>query len=325
MSRALSLGGILPLAAGTVVALAEASPRAELWLGVAAMALFLLATVLTPGPARTRASAAGVAARLTGAGAAAILVVSGVWRATERSGPRVLLLLIPVGLLLATAALALRDAELQRRQARRHALRARLAGEEAERRRWVRELHDDTLQGLAAARVLLGTADGDTAAIATAKDALTGQIQGLRRLIAQLRPLALDTLGLAAAVEDLASAVREATGLAVEVRVGALPRLPGEAETAVYRVVQEALTNAVRHAGATRVVIEADRHGPRLAVAVRDNGSGRPDGFVPGHGLLGMRERAEALGARLRITGAEPHGTQVTLEFAAPRPDSVDR
>jgi signal transduction histidine kinase len=312
VTRALSVVGIVLLAAGTAVVVADASPRAELWLGVAGMAVFLLATVLS------RGSAPGVAARLTGAGTAALLVVSGVWRATERSGPRVLLLLVPVGLLLATAALALRDAEVQRRRARLRALRARLEGEEAERRRWVRELHDDTLQGLAAVQVLLGGSGGDPAAIATARDALTGQIRGLRRLIAQMRPLALDTLGLAAAVEDLASGVREATGLDVEVRVGELPPLPGDAETAVYRVVQEALTNAVRHAGAGRVVIEARRSGYRLAVTVRDNGSGRPDGFVPGHGLLGMRERAEALGARLRITGTEPRGTLVSLDFPLP-------
>jgi signal transduction histidine kinase len=299
----LAFAGTVLLGVGAGLTASATSPRTVLWLGVAAMTVFLLAAGLSRGSGLR-------AATLAGAALSAVVVAVGVWRATERSGPRVLLLLVPVGLLVATAAVAWRDA----RRTRLRALRSRLDGEEAERRRWVRELHDDTLQGLAGIQVLLGTAGTNPAAVATARDALTGQIRGLRRLIAQLRPLALDTLGLAAALEDLAVGAREATGIDVTVRVADLPRLPGETETSIYRIGQEALTNAVRHAKASRVTIEAYPHGRWLTLAVRDDGVGRPDGFVAGHGLLGMRERAEALGARLRIAPASPAGTVVSLE-----------
>ena len=210
---------------------------------------------------------------------------------------------------------------------------SRQEGEEAERRRWVRELHDDTLQELAAAHVLLTAAGTDpqeqAAAIAGARDIVGRQIHALRRLIARVRPLALDALGLSAALEDLARHTGDAGGIDVRVRAVRLPRLPSDVETTIYRLVQEALTNAVRHSGARHAVVEIDVRDQAVDILVRDDGHGHPAGrFTPGHGLTGMRERAEILGGRLDIA-TDVTGTTVRLHVpgAAPdrRADSAER
>ncbi|WP_432839011.1 sensor histidine kinase [Dactylosporangium sp. CA-092794] len=320
-AAALAAAGAGLLAAGIVLELGGVSPRAELWAGVGAGAAFLLALAVTPAAGARRFA---VRARLlAAAGISALIAVAGLWQGSVRPAPEVLLLLIPVALLFATAGLALREAAVERRRARLRDARARLDGAEAERRRWARELHDDTLQELAAAHVLLGALaaarnPSQPAGVAEAREIVGRQIQSLRRLIAQMRPLALDALGLAAALEDLARHARDRDGLDVEAAVDGLPRLPAPAETAVYRIVQEALTNAVRHAGAARIRIEAGPHGAGLRVVVRDDGCGPPtDGFAAGHGLHGMRERAELLGAALHVDRAAPSGTEVRLDLPA--------
>jgi signal transduction histidine kinase len=307
---ALTGAGAILLAAAILLELGGISPQIELWSAAGAGAAFLLALVGPPatGPHRF----AGRGRLLAAAGFSALIAVAALWQGSVRPDPEVLLLLIPVALLFATAGLALREAALERRRARIDQARWRLDGAEAERRRWARDLHDDTLQALAAVQVLLATAGGTDAA----REIVGGQIQSLRRIIAQMRPLALDALGLAAAIEDLARRARDRDGLDVEAAVDGLPRLPAAAESAVYRIVQEALTNAVRHAGAGRVRIAAGPHGPDLWVVVRDDGCGPPpDGFSAGHGLHGMRERAELLGAELHVGAAEPGGTEVRLEL----------
>ncbi|MFG2044715.1 sensor histidine kinase [Dactylosporangium sp. NPDC048998] len=316
----LAVAGAILLAVGIVLELGNIDPREELWAGVGAGATFLLALACVPagGPHRFAVRARLLAA----AGISALIAVAGLWQGRTRPAPEVLLLLIPVALLFATSGLTLREAAVERRRARLSATRSRLDGAEAERRRWARELHDDTLQELAAAHVLLGAAAAghdpaaQAAGIAGAREIVGRQIQSLRRIVAQMRPLALDALGLAAALEDLARHARDRDGLDVEASVDGLPRLPAAAETAVYRIVQEALTNAVRHSGAGRVRIEAGPHGPGLRVLVRDDGTGPPpDGFVAGHGLHGMRERAELLGAALAVGAADPCGTEVRLDL----------
>src|SRR5262249_43451384 len=142
----------------------------------------------------------------------------------------------------------------------------------------------------------------------------------LRRMIFQMRPLTLDTLGLAAALEDLARRGAETSGLDIDVRAGNMPQLPPATETAVYRIVQEALTNAIRHARASRVTIEADPRPGGLHVAVRDDGRGDPigNGYRAGYGLLGMRERAETIGARLRLDTVS--GTTMRVWVPLPEP-----
>ena len=320
---ALSGTAVLLLALSTVVELTDADPHTELWMSIAAGIVFLAATGFSRG---ADVQVLAVRARLlVGAGLSALLAVTALWQATERAAPRVLLLLLPVTLLFTTAGLALREADHQRRQARLRELRAHYDGQERERRRWVRELHDETLQEMGAAHVLLGVAAASpdpaeqAQRIADARDVLGRQIHTLRRLIARMRPLTLDTLGLGAALEDLARHAVDATGLDVQVYVEDLPRLPADTETQIYRIAQEALTNAMRHAAAHRITVEAHGDERGVEVAVRDNGTGRPAmQFRPGYGLTGMRERAETLGARLTITNPEPTGTLVHLQVPLP-------
>ncbi|GAA4253090.1 hypothetical protein GCM10022255_052460 [Dactylosporangium darangshiense] len=317
-----TVAGAALLTAAIVLELGGISSRAELWSAAGAGAAFLLALAGPPAPAARRF--AGRAGLLAATGFSALIAVAALWQGSVRPDPSVLLLLIPVALLFATAGLALREAAVERRRARLDRARSRLDGAEAERRRWARELHDDALQDLAAVQVLLAAAatagaanaTAQTAAIADAREIVGRQIQSLRRIIAQMRPLALDALGLAAALEDLARRARDRDGLDVEAAVDALPRLPAAAEIGVYRIVQEALTNALRHAGAARVRIEAGPHGPGVRVVVRDDGGGPPPGgFAAGHGLHGMRERAELLGAGLHVGAAAPRGTEVRLDL----------
>jgi signal transduction histidine kinase len=201
----------------------------------------------------------------------------------------------------ATAVSTARSVESERL---RHSLRSA----EQERKRWARELHDETLQGLAALQVLLqsGLKVGGEALEQAARQAteqVTTEIANLRALITELRPAALDQLGLDAALEGLALRSREVDGLHVEVRVD----VDGEAldpdlRTAAYRLVQEALTNAGRHARAQRVEVRL-AHGPEgLEVRVADDGEGfDADAPTVGFGLAGMRERAALMGGRLEL------------------------
>ena len=319
----LAVLGIVLFAASTAFELSNLHPRAELSTSATAGMVFLLATAFSRGGGST---VFDLRARLlVGAALSALLAVSALWQATERSAAPALFLLIPVCLLFATAALAVREAAVQRRRTHLREVRARLDGEEAERRRWVRELHDDTLQELAAVMVVLGAAAASRSpqvrerGIADAREVVGRQIHALRRLIAQVRPLSLDALGLNAAIEDLGRHARELTGIDIEVHTEDLPRLATDTETSLYRIVQEALTNAVRHSGAGRIVVET-RAGPGgLEVSVRDDGRGHPPaGLVHGHGLAGMHERADALGAQLDLSGAPGGGTLVRLRMPFP-------
>ena len=194
-----------------------------------------------------------------------------------------------------------------------------IAASEQERRRWARELHDETLQSLAGLRVGLssarrGTEDELRAAVEAAVENLAEEITSLRTLIVELRPAALDEYGAAAAIESLAERTAARQGIEVDVRIGlgAEPaRHAPELESTLYRLVQESLTNAVRHAGARRVRIDVTEADGCLDVVVTDDGRGfdiesRSSGF----GLLGMRERVKLAAGELEIeTG--PGGTTV--------------
>jgi signal transduction histidine kinase len=212
----------------------------------------------------------------------------------------------------ATAVATARTAALEQR-------RQRVAAAEDERRRWARELHDETLQSLAALRLGLSAArraKDDPAAIdallADAVGQLDGEIATLRGLITELRPAALDELGLPAAIAALAERAGR-MGLEVDVDVPEDERL-GDAETAIaiYRIVQEALSNARKHGEATRAVATVARAGGEVVITVRDDGHGfDPTAATSGFGLMGMRERAELLGGTLRVTSAPGEGTTV--------------
>ncbi|MEO8690712.1 MAG: GAF domain-containing sensor histidine kinase [Solirubrobacteraceae bacterium] len=210
-------------------------------------------------------------------------------------------------------------------------LRDNIQASEQERRRWARELHDETLQSLAALRVGLSAAlRGDEPALRSAVEAtvenVVEEIANLRSLIVELRPAALDDFGVAAALESLAERTSARQGIVVEAHVdldwerGDAPaRHTSELESTVYRLVQESLTNAVRHAGADRVQIKVTEHDGFLDIAVSDDGAGFTVGtHVAGFGLTGMRERVTLAAGELEIdTG--PSGTTVKARLPARR------
>jgi signal transduction histidine kinase len=208
-------------------------------------------------------------------------------------------------------------------------LRHSLAAAEAERRRWARELHDETLQGLGGLRVLLSAAlrrgghEQTEEAVRQAIEHIEQEIANLRAIITELRPAALDELGLASAISSLIERQREHCEPAIEDDIALAdprpdqPRLTPELETTIYRIVQEALTNALKHAHATQVGVTVAEENGEVVVEVRDDGAGfRPDAATRGYGLIGMRERVQLAGGRLEIDTGE-WGTCVRAEVPA--------
>ena len=181
-----------------------------------------------------------------------------------------------------------------------------------------RELHDDTLQALGALRVLLSSARRTTdveslhAVLDRAVSQLADEIANLRSLITELRPAALDELGLAPALEALFHRTRVTQGIEVHPTVElSEPALHPDVEAAIYRIVQESLTNAAQHSGAERVdVVVTERHG-EIEIAVRDTGCGfDASGPTSGFGLPGIRERISVVGGDFEIVSS-PAGTAV--------------
>jgi signal transduction histidine kinase len=204
-------------------------------------------------------------------------------------------------------------------------LRSSLAAADAERRRWARELHDETLQSLGGLRVLLSSAlRGDEleraqGAMRQAVEQIEHEIANLRAIITELRPAALDELGLGTAVEALLDRHRVQSGFQLDAEL-ALPgpgvqegRLDADLETAVYRIVQEGLTNVAKHAGAERVRVAVGAADGELRIEIEDDGVGfDPAGVGEGFGLAGMHERAALAGGRLSlVSGAQ--GTLLTV------------
>jgi len=224
-------------------------------------------------------------------------------------------------------------AETQRRQSiRRLLLDSVLKAQEEERKRIARELHDELAQNLA---VLIRDLEDVTAPSETpGMSRLQGRIRDTRtlarrileqtrRLIFDLRPSALDDLGLLPALRHYAQHHLEAARINVQITVsGAKRRLPPEIETALFRIAQEAITNVVRHANATQVQLDICFETNQITLAVADNGIGfnpnappQAAGDNPRVGLLGMRERAELLGGTLKITGQPGVGVSVQAKI----------
>lgn len=208
-----------------------------------------------------------------------------------------------------------------------------IAAAEAERGRWARELHDETLQALASVRLMLSAArrlkdpDEMGRAVETAMSELQRDMRNLRELITDLRPGALDQLGTEPALVDLTDRIA-ASGLELDVHIDlafergrAEQRHVSELETTIYRIVQEALSNVAKHSGARRAMVEVVEDGTTVAVTIRDDGRGfdpaRPGG--DGFGLLGMRERVELVDGTLQVASSRGRGTTISVTLPVRR------
>lgn len=214
---------------------------------------------------------------------------------------------------------ALREREGRIAELSGHLLRA----QEEERKRISRELHDETGQALMVIRLYLGMLESSVnARTARAKiretlEVVDRTIEGIRRIIGKLSPLVLQELGLIAAVRKEAKDLAKGSGVKARVNVPAdFGRLPAPMETAIYRVVQEALHNVAKHASASNVLIELVREGDGVRLMIEDDGVGLPAKPNPARqtfGLSGMRERIATLGGKLKITSSKGHGTRIEI------------
>lgn len=207
---------------------------------------------------------------------------------------------------------------------RRDSARRALAVQEFERRRISRELHDEVGQTLTGVLLELDFDGADrqesAARVAGAREGVRASLEEVREIARRLRPVSLDELGLGAALRGLAVRVERSARFEVDRDIESpLPDLSEEEELVIYRVAQEALTNAARHSRAERVELGLRRRQGALELRVHDQG----DGFdlaqtAHGAGIRGMRERAVLAGAELSIEAAPGQGTEVRLRVPEP-------
>jgi two-component system, NarL family, sensor histidine kinase DevS len=213
--------------------------------------------------------------------------------------------------------------------------RETIAATERERGRWARELHDESLQSLAGLRVLLSAARRSEPGelddlLVQGIEQIDTTIAEMRRLIADLRPSTLDQLGLGAALEALGERTSSAGPTEVQIEVDldfesgrAESRLRGEVEDTAYRLVQEALNNALHHGEARHVVVDVREADGTLGMRIEDDGKGfDPDAQTDGFGLIGMRERAELAGGSLELQSAPGGGTTISAVIPTAYRDS---
>ncbi len=218
------------------------------------------------------------------------------------------------------------------RSAASELLRERLAAAEDERGRWARELHDDTLQHLGGLQFTLsaarrkGSPEALEQAVGDAIEYLHEGVANLRALITDLRPAALDEIGLEAALLALFEragrhGLKITTSLDLAYEQGRKPtRHTSELETAIYRIIQESLTNASKHGHAKHVVLELSETRTTVALSVHDDGDGfDPGAITSGFGLRGMRERVQLLHGTVTIKTSAGNGTKLTATFPAQR------
>ncbi len=221
-----------------------------------------------------------------------------------------------------------RYVELARSQHALQELSARLVEvQETERRAISRELHDEVGQALGALLVDIGrlssTLSGDhpevRVQLENLKSVAERTFQSVRNIALLLRPSMLDDLGLAAALEWQGREVSRRSEIEVSVESENVPEdLPDEYKIYIYRLVQEALNNAVRHSGATNAKVVVERLARSIAVRVTDDGRGFDPGRSRGMGILGMEERVKRLGGTLRVESQAGKGATVTAELPIP-------
>jgi two-component system, NarL family, sensor histidine kinase UhpB len=206
--------------------------------------------------------------------------------------------------------------ETERRQAGTRALQAR----EEERQRIARGLHDEVGQTMTGVLFLLkqlaqSAPDPQKGPLDEAQEAIRTNLEEVRRIAQELRPEALDHLGLPSAVNNLAGAFARRTKVAVERHIDPqLGKLPPNVELVLYRVAQESLTNIARHSEATRVSLDLRRNGRSVVLRIADNGRGFEHPHVEGGGLRGIRENALIIGGALKIKPSPTGGVEVRLE-----------
>jgi signal transduction histidine kinase len=213
-------------------------------------------------------------------------------------------------------------------------LRRSIEAAESERRRWARELHDETLQDLAGLRLAISAVRADPAlpeaagaSLDRVLDTLTSSVTALRHLISDLRPAALDELGVGPALETLVGRTASMSDLEVRLDVRLADedgrresRLVPAVEEALYRLVQEGLTNALKHAVAERVDVRMVEDDHVVEVTVRDDGRGfDPEQDTEGFGLVGMRERVALAGGTLEVRSSPGEGVTIRAVFPARR------
>jgi two-component system, NarL family, sensor histidine kinase DevS len=200
----------------------------------------------------------------------------------------------------------------------RDALRRIVAAQELERQRLARELHDETGQALTSILLGLKQLEGaEPESMKRLRELVVATLQDVRRLAVELRPTVLDDFGLVPALERLTTNFAEQTGIEVDLEAGAIAdRLPPEVETAVYRIVQESLTNVAKHSHARRVSVLVTRSNGTIKAVIEDDGQGFDPSAESGDGvgLIGMRERIELLDGSLAVESSETTGTTVALE-----------
>jgi len=235
---------------------------------------------------------------------------------------------------------ALANADLLQRLEDRTADLERLAARmveqhEEERRRLSRELHDESAQVFAAVKLQLGllresATPEQEPALDLALDLVGSGIRSIRNVARDLRPSLLDDLGLRPALQALADDFEHKTGIETElVAPPDLPALSPESELALFRTMQEGLSNVARHSGASAVTVTLDHRDGELRLSVRDDGTGLSVGESADEqlrsrtGVLGMRERVSPLGGTVELTDPESGGAELTIRLPVAAPDSV--
>lgn len=231
------------------------------------------------------------------------------------------------------------NAELQREELERRRLLERVINaQEEERKRVARELHDETAQALTAVLMSLEGIEVNLTAVSPAlrervvraKRLGGNALRDLRALIHDLRPSALDDLGLFPAIRWLAAQHLEPLGIRVSFETHALKsRLPAPVETVVFRVMQEAISNIARHANARCVRIMLGANGAGMLARIEDDGQGFDPAKTPGApgeawGMVGMRERANLIGGRVQVNSAPGRGTQIEIKIPLEQHDGHD-
>ena len=231
--------------------------------------------------------------------------------------------------------LTMMEAQVAERTSALHVLTAQLQRtREDERTRIARELHDELGQGLTALKLHINAAikgltalpdrrrEATGAALASMAELTDSTLDAVERITTELRPAVLDTLGIGAAAEWLVEQFTHRTGIRATCRCDDDAGIPPETATALFRILQEALTNVSRHATASDVAVSLERAAETLVLTVTDNGCGVTDASIArptAFGLRGMRERLRALDGSLSVVSPPGGGTRLTARCAAYR------